>query len=279
MSKINIVKKKKQEKKAIPAFNISSIESIRAVLKWASKLNYPVFIETSRWEADYLSPELISETCKNLSKIYDIDYILHLDRWNDLEFMERCLKAWYDSISAEFWRWLSLEDNIKLSKKARELTNKYDAILEWVMEVVPIVYYKDKMQKHMDITDPKNAQVFIDEVKPDIFCVSIWTQSWWLKDIKEIRFDVLKEISLNNPSLPLILHWWSFLEEDIVKKAINLWITKININSELRYAYTNKLKENIKNNPEEYAPYRLLDWAEEEMQKVVENKIKLFWNL
>lgn len=276
MSKINIVKKIHSEKKAIPAFNVSSMEALQAIFEVASSLNYPVFIETSRGEAEHIGPELLADMCRSLNKIYNIDYILHLDRWNDLEFMERCLKAGYDSISAEFGRNLSLEENIELSKKARELTNKYDGILEWVMEVVPIVYYSDKLQKHMDITDPENAKKFIEEVKPDIFCVSIWTQSWGLKNIKEIRFDVLEKLNIDFPQLPFILHGWSFLEPEIIKKVISLWVGKININSELRYAYANKLKQNLKNSPDEYAPYRLLDWAKEEMKKVVEVKIKLF---
>lgn len=276
MSKINIVKKIHSEKKAIPAFNVSSMEALQAIFEVASSLNYPVFIETSRGEAEHIGPELLADMCRSLNKIYNIDYILHLDRWNDLEFMERCLKAGYDSISAEFGRNFSLEENIELSKKARELTNKYDGILEWVMEVVPIVYYADKLQKHMDITDPENAKKFIEEVKPDIFCVSIWTQSWGLKNIKEIRFDVLEKLNIDFPQLPFILHGWSFLEPEIIKKIISLWVGKININSELRYAYANKLKQNLKNSPDEYAPYRLLDWSKEEMKKVVEAKIKLF---
>lgn len=277
-NKKEILKRMHNNKQAIPAFNVSSVESLRAIFEKAAELKYPVFIETSRWEADHLTPELLSAICKDLWDRLKVEYILHLDRWNDLDFMKRCLDAWYDSISAEFWLDVSYEENIELSKKARELTNKYSAILEWVMEVVPIVYYESNKHTHMDYTNSELAKDFVEQVKPDILCVSIWTQSWWLKNIKKINWEPMENISKDMPDLPMILHWWSFLDEDIIKKAISLWVTKININSELRYAYANKLKENIKNNPEEYAPYRMLDWVIKELKKVVENKIRLMWN-
>ena len=278
MSKKNILQNVFVNKKAMPAFNVSSLEVLQAIFKKSSELDFPVFIETSRWEAEHMTPELLSDMCKSLSKTYDVDYILHLDRWNDFEFMERCLKAWYDSISAEFNKAKDPKEVIELSKKARELTNKYDAILEWVMEVVPIVYYENNVTDN-NITDLDVALNFIKEVNPDLLCVSIWTQSWWKKNIKEIWYDILENIRKQKPNLPFMIHWGSFLEDEIVKKVISLWVAKININAELRYAYSNKLKENINAKPEEYAPYRLLDWVREELEKVVEKKIRLMGNL
>lgn len=277
MSKKNILQNAFKNKKAIPAFNVSSLEVLQAIFKKSSELDFPVFIETSRWEAEHMTPELLSDMCKSLSKTYGVDYILHLDRWNDFEFMERCLKAWYDSISAEFNKAKDISEIIELSKKARELTNKYDAILEGVMEVVPIVYYENNVTETPK-TDLELALEFIKEVKPDLLCIAIWTQSGWKKDIKKIWYDTLENIPKYYPNMPFMIHWGSFLEDEIVKKVISLWVAKININAELRYAYSNKLKANIDAKPEEYAPYRLLDWVKEELEKVVEKKIRLMWN-
>lgn len=274
MSKKHILNRVFSLKKAMPAFNVSSVDVLRAIFEISKKYHYPVFIETSRWEADYFTPELLWDMCKSLSKTHDVDYILHLDRAWDLEFMERCLKAGYDSISAEFGKDKSLEEIISLSKKARELTYRYNSILEWVMEVVPIVYYENK-EKETHITNIDFAKQFVDEVKPDLLCVAIWTQSWGMKNVGEIRYDILEEIKNIYPDLPLMIHGGSFIDDEIIKKVISLWVSKININAELRYAFSNKLKDNILKKPDEYAPYRLLDWVKEELAKVVENKIKL----
>jgi len=278
MSKKYLIEKVFGEKKAMPAFNVSTLEWLQAIFEVSSKYDYPVFIETSRGEAEHMTPELLSLMCKSLSKTYNIDYILHLDRSNDLEFMERCLKAWYDSVSAEFDKIKELDELVSQSKKARELTDKYDAILEWVMEVVPIVYYENKVEK-THITDVDYANRFLQEVKPDLLCVSIWTQSGWKKDVKEIRYDILEKLQWDNPKQPFMIHWGSFIDDEIIKKIIGLGVTKININAELRYAYSNKLKSNIDAKPDEYAPYRLLSWVKDELGKVVERKIKLMWNI
>ncbi|MDD5770193.1 MAG: class II fructose-bisphosphate aldolase [Candidatus Gracilibacteria bacterium] len=274
MSKKHILQKAFLEKEAIPAFNVSSLEVLQAIFKKSSELNYPVFIETSRGEAEHITPELLSDICMSLSKTYNIDYILHLDRAGDLEFIERCLKAGYNSISAEFGKDKTLDEIIELSKKARVLTDKYDAILEGVMEVVPIVYYENK-ESEIHTTDLNFALKFIEEVKPDMLCVAIGTQSGGMKNIKEIRYDILEDIAKVYPNLPLMIHGGSFIDEEIIKKVISLGVSKININAELRYAYSNKLKANLKAKPEEYAPYRLLDGVKEELEKVVEGKIRL----
>jgi len=276
MSKKNILQNIFKNQKAMPAFNVSSLELLQAIFKKSSEYNYPVFIETSRWEAEHITPELLSDMCKSLSKTYGVDYILHLDRWNDFAFMERCLQAWYDSISAEFGKDKSLDEIIELSKKARKLTNTYDAILEWVMEVVPIVYYENN-EKSIHVTDIDFAQKFIQEVNPDLLCVAIGTQSGWKKDVKEIRYDVLEEMNKSHPDVPLMIHGGSFIDDVIIKKVISLWVAKININAELRYAYANKLKDNLKKDPEEYAPYRLLSWVDKELEAVIKKKIILMW--
>ena len=146
------------------------------------------------------------------------------------------------------------------------------------MEVVPIVYYENTVEK-THITDVKYANRFLQEVKPDLLCVSIWTQSGGKKEVKEIRYDVLKKLQEDNPKQPFMIHGWSFIDDEIIRNIIDLGVTKININAELRYAYSNKLKSNIEVQPEEYAPYRLLSKVKEEIWNVVQRKIKLMWNI
>jgi fructose-bisphosphate aldolase class II len=80
------------------------------------------------------------------------------------------------------------------------------------------------------------------------------------------------------PYMPFVLHGGSYLDLDTYKKSINLGVAKININTELRKAYTNVLKANILNKPDEYAPYRLLSGAKEAMQEVVYTKLREFKN-
>lgn len=271
-----LLKKAKSEKKAIPAFNVSSIEAVQAVMLAASELHVPVILETSEGEAMHLLPEVLSSICKGINQVVDVDYVLHLDRAKDKDLIERCLKAGYNSIASEYGS-LDYDENIKKTKEIRKLTDRYDAQLEAALEVVPIRYYADKFQKELKITNPEMAKQFMDEVKADSFVISIGTQSGKMKVDEGIDMTTLIEINKLMTDTPLVLHGGSYMPEDIIKECIINGVSKINVNSENRMAYTKKLLENIKNNPDEYAPYRLLNGVKDEMINVVKSKINLFY--
>ncbi|MBD3329793.1 hypothetical protein GF357_04850 [Candidatus Dojkabacteria bacterium] len=270
-----LLKRALNEKRAIPAINVSSIESIHAVFEAAAEVNSEVIIETSTGESKHLHPEVLDAICQKLGEILNVDYVLHMDRCGDLEWIEKVLKAGYNSVSAEFKN-VDPEENIELSKRARKLCNEYNAALEGVADVVPLVYYaEDKRQVD---TDPGYAEKFVSEVQCDSLVISVGTQSGRYKSKSGIKTNLLSEIHRRLPQMPLVLHGGSFLPEKIVKRAVEYGVAKINVNSELRIAYTDKLKSNIDANPDEYAPYRLLKGVTDEMKKVVLNKFIIMRN-
>ncbi|MBN1916037.1 class II fructose-bisphosphate aldolase [Candidatus Dojkabacteria bacterium] len=274
---ITLLKKKKTQKKAVGAFNVSSLETLQAIFESASEKSSEVIIETSRGESEHFMPKVLFSITEELSNLYGVNYILHLDRSDDLSWMKRCLDAGYNSISAEFNE-KDYTKNLELTLKARDLTKKYKAQLEGVLEVVPLVYYNNEMLKDMTITDPEIAKRFVIDSKCDSLVVSIGTQSGKFKSLSNIRIDILKKINRLLPDVPLVLHGGSFLEKNLIRSLIDEGITKININSELRIKYAEKLKGNIFSNPDEYAPYRLLKGVKDELKQVVKTKIKNFNN-
>lgn len=272
-----ILTQAKKEKKAVGAFNVSSVEVLHAIFSAAAEKKSQILIETSRGESEHLSPELLATMCEKLGEIYGVEYALHLDRAQQYDWIKRCLDAGYNSVTAESLNpgeKMSIEETIRI----RELADKYDAQLEGSIEVVPIRYYKDKQQKHLDYTDPEEAKEFVEATRVDSIVISIGTQSGSFKSIDNIRFEILEEVNKLMPEVPFVLHGGSFLDPQIVTRAIDNGISKINVNAELREAYTKTLKANIEAKPEEYAPYRLLKGAVENMREVVENKITLFNN-
>ena len=265
----------KKSKKAIGAFNVSSVEALQAVFMAAKSAKSEVIIEASKGESKHFSPELLASICLKLSDIYEVDYALHLDRGQNIHWIKRCLDAGFNSVTAESTnpdKKMSIEKTIEI----RELTNKYGAQLEGAIEVVPLRYYKNKMQKRLDITDPSQAKKFVNRTGVDSLVISIGTQSGRYKSVDNIRYDVLKKANELLPDTPFVLHGGSFLPKEVCRKCINNGIAKINVNSELRLAYTSALKGNIRIKPEEYAPYRLLKGAKEAMGHIVSEKIKIF---
>ena len=268
----------KQSKKAIGAFNVSSIEALQAVFEAASEVKSPVIIQTSAGEAEYLLPELVSEICTELSKLYKVDFLLHLDRGNDIDLIKRCLEAGYDSISSEFHS-TTYDEIVKNTLSVRRLTNQYVAYHEGAIEVVPLRYYKEKYQEELRKTDPKLAKRFVQETGIDSLVVCIGNQSGKLKTQQPLDINILTELNDLLPETPFVLHGGSFLSDTDILNCIQNGVAKINVNTEIRLAYINKLKENISINDGEYAPYRLLKGVKEDMRNIIKNKITLFNHL
>lgn len=274
---IHLLSQAKKSRKAIGAFNVSSIEALQAVFEAASEVKVPVIVQTSAGEAEYLLPELVSEICSRLSKIHKVEFILHLDRGNNIDLIKRCLEAGYDSISSEFAG--SYDEVMKNTLLVRKLTNQYVAYHEGAIEIVPLRYYKDKYQEELKKTDPLLAKKFVEETGVDSLVVSIGNQSGKLKKQQALDINVLKKLNDHLPEIPFVLHGGSFLSDETILQCIQYGIVKINVNTEIRLAYTNKLKENISKDRDEYAPYRLLKGVKDEMKNVIKNKMILFNNL
>lgn len=269
-----LLKDAKQNQYALPAFNISSVEAAQAVFEAAAETNLPIIVELSKGEASHLTPVLAAKICESLGSTLGVDYILHLDRGNDLDFMKECLDAGFNSVSADFN--LPYSENLNKTKEARDLTNEYNAQLEATVEYVPYVGYAKMKEGDLVLTEPARAAAFSKITEPDSLIISIGTQSGKYKEISTIHYELLDQVNQRLPKMPLVLHGGSFLEEEVTTTCINKGIAKINVNSELRIAYTQALKKNIDANEKEYAPYRLLKGAKETMKAIAVKKLNLY---
>lgn len=265
----------KRKKIAIPAFNVSSLEALFAVFETADEEKSPIIIEVSRSEVLHLSPELLPLICTKLAEMFQVEYVLHLDRCSDLGLMKRCLEADFNSVSAEFGL-SNYQENLEKTLAARKLTDRFGAALEAVMEIVPLVYYEKKQS--IDFTDPKIGARFAGECKCDSLVVSIGNQSGRFKKTGEINFEVLAKINKVLPNMPFVFHGGSFVAVADVKKLIKNGVAKINFNSELRIAFSEKLRRNLDLMPKEYAPYKLMSGIKEDIKQVIKNKIEICKN-
>ncbi len=267
--------KKKRDRKAVGAFNVSSIEALQAVFRACSQGKSEVFITTSAGESRHLMPEIVFSICQKLSIIYKVDFCLHLDHGNDISWIGRCLEAGYNSIHADFGE-LDYKDNLRKTKEIRKLTDRYGAQLEGELGVIPLKYYREKIEDNLELTNPKLASKYVEDTGVDSLAVSIGTESGMYKSSKKIYIEILKKINKDLSDTPLVLHGGSLLSKKQYQDCIKNGIAKININTELRLAYTRVLKRNLTINPNEYTPYRLLKGCREAMEKVILRKLKVF---
>ncbi len=253
MKAAHILHDARKGRRAVGAFNVSSIEAIIAIFEAAKETSEPAIIQTSAGEAQYLLPELVATICATLSKMHKVDYLLHLDRGNDIDLIKRCLKAGYTSISTEF-AGATFDEITAQTRNVRELTKSMNALYEGAIDIVPLRYYETTYQKELVETDPLLAKEFVEKTEVDSLVVSIGNQSGKLKVERNLNIALLKKLNKLLPTVPFVLHGGSFLQKKSVHDCIDNGISKININTEIRLAYTDTLKKNLEQKSSEYAP-------------------------
>jgi fructose-bisphosphate aldolase class II len=125
------------------------------------------------------------------------------------------------------------------------------------------------------MTDPGEAKEFVDRTGVDALAVAIGTAHGPYKGEPKLDFERLQKIR-DIVDIPLVLHGASGVPEEAIKKAIGIGICKINIDTDLRQAFTAAVVKVLAEKPGEYDPRKLLGPAREALKQVVKQKIALF---
>lgn len=277
---------------AIGQFNVSNLETLKAVLSAAEKLKAPVIIGTSEGEREFIGRRQIvklAEACREETRI---PIILNADHTKSLEEIKRVVEAGYDMIHFDGSK-LPLEENIKQTKE----------VVEYIQEsrINPPIWRKesgiliegelgylrgdsnihDEVEiQPEDMTFPDEVARFVRETGVDSLAVVIGNVHGIVKTgnprldlnrLREIRDAVGKKF--------LVLHGGSGIDNNDIKKAIEIGIVKININTELRVAYVDSLRKALQENPDETTPYKIFPAVIKAIGDIIENKIKLFGSI
>lgn len=258
-----IFKRARKERWAIGQFNISNLETLLAIVQAAKNLKAPVIIGTSEGESKFIGLRQAAALVKSFKENTGLPIFLNLDHGKNLDYIREAIDSGYDGVHFDGSE-LPLEENIKRAKEIVKIAEKKGVLVEGEVGVIG-----------GELTRPKEAKKFVKATKIDSLAINIGT--WHgLGQKAGINFQRLQEINGEVRDVPLALHGGSGVPDSHIKKAIALGITKININTELRMAFTDTLKLVLAKNPEEFTPYKYMAEVITAIQKVVENKIKLF---
>jgi len=256
----------RKQKWAIGQFNFSNLETLRAIIQAAEKLKSPVIIGTSEGESRFLGLKQAVALIGSFKKRNRLSIFLNLDHGKNLKYIKEAIDTGYDSVNFDGSE-LSLEQNIKKTKIVVEYAKKFGVLVEGAVGVIG-----------GDLTDLAQALRFVKETKVDSLALAVGSIHGIEKSGTGPRLNLkrLKEIKEKLGNTPLVLHGGSGIRKEDIKEGIKLGIVKININTRLRITYTDTLKKIIKNKPKEKTPYKYMSKVIEAVQKVVEEKIKLF---
>ena len=276
------LKRATDEKWALGHFNFSEDEALRAIVESAAELKAPIFVGTSDGERKHLGIKQAVNLVRAFREEFSIPIFLNADHTKTFEGVKEAVDAGYDAILADFSA-LPFEENIKLTRQSVEYAKSKnpDVIIEGELGYIK---GKSKIQKEIieikseDLTKPEEAARFVKETGVDMLAPAVGnihgivTNSVETIDIARI-IDIKKAIG---EDVYLVLHGASGLGEADLKNSINAGISVVHINTEIRVAFTEKLKETIAQMPEETTPYKILAPSTIAMKKIIEAKLNIF---
>lgn len=275
------LEKAKKKGFGIGAFNAANLESMKAVAAAASKLQSPVIIEFSPGEVEHMGVDQAVALGRAFEKQYSVPIILNLDHGTDPEKIIQAIDAGFDYVHFDGGK-VPFDEALKIGKMLADYAHKKGVMIEGEID-----HIEGSSADHTDsipevdsklYTDPNQAKEFIEKTGFDVFASFVGNLHGIYAESKNLNLDLLKKIQETLPNTYLSLHGGSGIVEEDVKKAIGIGIVKINVNSEIRIAFKMVLQE-VLNNSNEIAAYKFMQKPIEEMQKVVEQKIKMFGSI
>ena len=281
-------------KYAIGAFNFSNLESLQAIVESANENNSPVIVATSSSAIKYMGYDYLINIVNASIKSSKVPIVLHLDHGKNFEICKEAIDHGYKSVMIDA-SYLSFEDNIKETKKVVDYAHSKGVTVEGELGVLMGV--EDEVSSDKGVyTDPASAKEFVERTGVDSLAVAIGTShgAFKFKGEPKLRFDILEEIEKLLPNFPLVLHGASSVNqkyvdiindcggevkgakgvpEEILKQACKHNICKINMDTDLRMAFTAGIKKCLYENKELFDFRKYLNEGKTLIKEVVTHKI------
>ena len=270
---INILEKAKQNKYAIPQFNINNLEWAKYILEACEEEKSPVFLGVSTGAAKYMGGynvvrKMIDGLIEDLN--ISIPVILHLDHGSSVDECKKAIDSDFDSIMIDVSKY-DLETNIKMVQEVIDYSS--GQLIE--AELGTIGGTEDDIANEEHFTNVEEALKFTQNLKLDLFAPSLGSVHGLYKGKPNIQFERMEDI-FNATKLPLVLHGGTGLDDDIIRKSISLGVCKININTEFQIAWSNAVREYLATNQNEYDPRKIISSGAMAIKQVAKDKINLF---
>ena len=270
-----MLQKARNDKYAIGAFNILDYNSMKVVVETAQELQSPIILQTSEKTVLFWGCKPIITWVSELTEVSTVPVAIHLDHCKDLNIIKNCIDAGWSSVMIDASS-KPFEENIALSQQVVNMAKPYGISVE--AELGEIGGIEEDILINEDnahLAGVVQAKIFLEKVKVDCFAPAIGTAHGIYKGEPKIAFDRLKEISQLS-DIPLALHGGTGLTGEIFRKCIALGCSKINISTQLKYAFIDGFLDYYKSRPKEYNPLTLLKAQYNALKQAVAGNIQLF---
>jgi len=276
---VEMINKARDGRYAVAQININNLEWTKAVLQTVEELKSPVILGVSEGAAKYMTGfTTVAAMVRAMDAALNISIpvALHLDH-GSYEAAKACIDAGFTSIMFDGSHF-SIEENIEKTKELVELAHKNGLSIE--AEVGSIGGEEDGVVGMGEIADPGQCKLIaslgIDFLAAGIGNIhGVYPPNW-----KGLDFAALEKIHGATGGMPLVLHGGTGIPEEMIKEAIRLGVSKINVNTECQLTFaaaTRKYIEADKDREKKgFDPRKLLAPGVEAIKETVREKIRLF---
>ena len=264
---------------AIGAFNLNNLEWTKAILKAAEEMKAPVIVQTSEGAGKYMGGyKLIVNMVKDLieSQGITVPVALHLDH-GTYEGCLKCIEAGYTSIMFDGSHF-PIDENIAKTKELVALAHSKGMSIE--AEVGGIGGEEDGVVSQGECADPAECKQIADLGVDFLACGIGNIHGKYPANWAGLRFDVLENIKNEIGDMPIVLHGGSGIPTDMIKEAISLGVSKINVNTECQLAFADATRKYIEAGKDlegkGFDPRKLLAPGFDAIVATVKEKIEIF---
>ncbi len=260
---------------AVGAFNIVDMEMLQAVIAAAEEEKSPVFVQTTEGALSYAGYGYLSAMVRYAAENAKVPVAFHLDHGGSFETAMQCLRHGWTSVMIDGSHH-PFEGNVDVTSRVVAAAHAMGVSVE--AELGRLGGIEDNIsvdEKDAMFTDPAEAKEFVERTGVDYLAIAIGTAHGKYKGVPKLDIDRLKKIK-GDLNMPIVLHGASGVGADQIEMAIANGVNKINIDTDLRCAYTDKVREILGNDKDVFDLRKIIGPARENVQATVAAKMRQF---
>lgn len=269
---------------AFGAFNLDDEATLKAVVLAAKAKNAPVLVEVSQGEVDDIGIDNVRDMVDNFKAEYGVEIYVNLDHSPSVEAAMDGIEAGFEFIHID----VSQADHEASDETIIEATK---AVVEYAQLTGALVesephYFGGSSNLHTEGIDyeeikktfstPEGMRAFVEATGIDTFAAAVGNLHGKYPVPKKLDLELL-QLLRDASDCNISLHGGSGTPGHYFRDAVKIGVTKVNINSDMRYVYRTTLEQTLRDNPDEYATSKLVNkYVLPAVQAVVESKIDEF---
>lgn len=283
-------------KYAVGAFNVNNMELIQGIVEAAKIERAPLILQVSKGARKYANPIYLRKLVEAAVEDSGLPICLHLDHGDSYELCVSAIKDGFTSVMIDASHH-SFNENIAITSEVVKYAHDHGVTVE--AELGRLAGVEDNInvsEADSFYTDPSQVQEFVERTGVDSLAIAIGTShgAFKFKGEPKLRFDILEEVERLLPNFPIVLHGASSIltdyvniinenggsisgakgvPEDMLRKAASMAVCKINIDTDLRLAFTAAIRASFTANPSHFDPRQYLKPAREMVTELVRHKI------